>query len=163
MLAKLFLSRNAPKKANMLLLFIAILAVALLSACGTPQSTPTAAVVEPTVATTDTGAAATEPAPATESAPAVEVSYSKDIAPLLDASCLNCHGGDRTSKGLSVKTYDELMAGSVNGAMIVAGDPAGSKLLQLVTKGTMPKRGEKLTASEVQMISDWIAAGAPNN
>jgi hypothetical protein len=55
------------------------------------------------------------------------------------------------------------MAGSVNGVVIVAGSPADSVLVQMVTKGKMPKRGPKLTPEQVQTISDWVAAGALNN
>jgi hypothetical protein len=32
-----------------------------------------------------------------------------------------------------------------------------------VIEGEMPKRGDKLTPEQVQIISDWVAGGALNN
>jgi mono/diheme cytochrome c family protein len=82
---------------------------------------------------------------------------------MLDSRCVNCHGGERTSKGLSLKTYDTLMAGSENGPVVTPGDAANSPLAELVANGKMPKRGPKLTPDQVQLIVDWINQGALNN
>jgi hypothetical protein len=60
-------------------------------------------------------------------------------------------------------TYEGLIAGSNNGAVIVPGNSAESLLIQLVTEGKMPKRGDKLTPEQVQLINDWVSAGALNN
>jgi hypothetical protein len=62
-----------------------------------------------------------------------------------------------------LNTYENLMAGSENGPVVVPGDSAGSLLVDMISSGEMPKRGDKLTADEIQTISDWINAGAPNN
>ena len=138
------------KKSKVFFMFSTlILAALVLSACGGQ----TAATQVPTsAATVDPG-----------SLPAGTPSFASDVLPILQNSCVNCHGGERTSKGLDLKSYDSLMAGSSNGAVVVAGDPANSKLLQLVLSGKMPKRGDALAASQSQIISDWIKAGAPNN
>jgi mono/diheme cytochrome c family protein len=112
---------------------------------------------------TEAPAAVATEAPAAVPVEAVAVSFSKDVNPILQKSCFNCHGGERTSRGLSFASYDTLMAGSQNGAVIDPGNPDGSKLLQLILSGKMPKRGDKLTPEQAQLISDWIAAGAQNN
>ena len=91
------------------------------------------------------------------------VSFTKDVMPLLQSRCFNCHGGQQTSKGLNLTSYDSLMAGSQNGPVLTAGDAANSLIVQLVTAGKMPKRGPQLTPSEVQLLADWINAGAKNN
>jgi len=92
-----------------------------------------------------------------------EVSYSKDIFPVIEKSCVSCHGGEKTSKGLDLKTYLSTMAGSQNGQMVMPGNSAGSKLIQSIQSGKMPKRGEKLTTEQVDLLIKWIDNGAKNN
>ena len=55
------------------------------------------------------------------------------------------------------------MAGSDHGPVIIPGDAGDSLMVQKLVKGTMPKRGPKLTPVQIQIITDWINAGAPNN
>jgi mono/diheme cytochrome c family protein len=159
---------------------IFVLIVGLLTACGsqatnTPASSPTEAVAldissplgaqAPTnppvytdaAAPTDT-AAATEPA-----AQGATVSFAHDVLPIMESRCANCHGGDRVEKGLNLKTYAELMAGSENGPVVTAGDAADSKLVELITNQKMPKRGPKLTPPQVQIIAEWVDQGALDN
>lgn len=99
----------------------------------------------------------------TDTAAVTSVSFSKDVMPILQSRCLICHGGGQASRGLSFDTYDTLMAGSKNGQVIIPGYPDGSRLIQLVQNGTMPKRGSKLTPDQMQILIDWILAGALNN
>jgi mono/diheme cytochrome c family protein len=83
--------------------------------------------------------------------------------PIFSGSCNDCHGGKQTKAGLDMTTYGSLMTGSFDGTVIVAGNSADSLLVQLATEGKMPKRGPKLTAEQIQTISEWIDAGALNN
>jgi mono/diheme cytochrome c family protein len=138
-MSKLIFHRSA------LLVLVALIAVFALAACGSD----TTSAVSTNVASVPT-----------LSSP---VSYAKDIDPILQNSCFNCHGGERTSRALSVATYDTLMKGSQNGAVVIAGDPDNSKLLQSILSGKMPKKGDKLTAEQIQLIRQWIAEGAQNN
>jgi mono/diheme cytochrome c family protein len=149
-----------------------ILAAGLvLAGCGT-QATPELAATQ--AAPTQPAAASTPQEVPTETveiaptegaagAPAVTVSFTNDIVPIIQSRCVNCHGGDRVEKELLMRTYDEIMAGSENGPVILPGDPVNSKLVELVTNQKMPKRGPKLTPPQVQLITEWVAAGAPNN
>lgn len=91
------------------------------------------------------------------------VSFAKDVQPILNSRCASCHMGKSQSGGLSMNTYDHLMSGSDDGAVIVAGNAEGSVLVQKVKAGEMPKRGPKLTPAQLQTIIDWINAGAQNN
>ena len=77
--------------------------------------------------------------------------------------CVKCHGGEEVKEGLVLKTYAEIMAGSDNGPVIAPGDPANSLLIDLITRGKMPKKGPKLLPGEIRIITDWVAAGAVNN
>ncbi len=96
-------------------------------------------------------------------APSAQVSYAKDVRPILESRCATCHMGEFVSEGLDMDTYESLLAGSQNGLVIVPGDAHHSLLIQKVTEGKMPKKGPKLTPNQIQIITDWINAGAPNN
>ena len=160
-----------------------VLIVGLLSACGTqptaaPASPPTdtsaPATEPPTEAATEAPTevateAPTEPAAATEAPatqPAVEgatVSFASDILPLFESRCIGCHGGERTQEGLDLKTHASVMAGSENGPVVAPGDAVNSLLVEMVATQKMPKRGPKLTPDQVQLITDWVNQGAPDN
>ncbi|MBK9926764.1 MAG: cytochrome C [Anaerolineales bacterium] len=101
----------------------------------------------------------------TNAAPSVktEVSYAKDVQPILESRCGKCHMGEFVSEGLHMDTYESLMEGSDHGPVIVPGDAGKSLLVQKLAKGEMPKRGPKLTPAQIQIITDWIEAGALNN
>lgn len=116
-----------------------------------------------TAAPTDT-AVATEATAVTESAmQGPTVSFAHDVLPLIESRCINCHGGNRVEKGLNLKTYAELMTGSENGSVVIAGDAADSKLVELIATQKMPKRGPKLTPPQVELITEWVNQGALNN
>ena len=157
-------------------LFISV----FLVGCGA-QATPESAAPQASQKTEH------EPAPATESpamveteaapleiptemptevpkeAPAAVASFANDVMPIIQSRCVNCHGGERIEEGLLMRSYDEIMAGSDNGPVIVPGDVAGSLLVELITTKEMPKRGPKLTPPQIQIITDWVTAGALNN
>ena len=160
---------------------VLLLLVGILSACASPDSnTPAPQPTEPVVSNTEvpaTEAAATVPAAATEpSVPAAgdtptagaaaggaTVSFANDILPLLESRCINCHGGERTQEGLSLKTHADIMSGSENGPVVTPGDAENSSLAKMVINGKMPKRGPKLTPDQVQLLVDWINQGAQDN
>lgn len=144
-----------------------------LVACGSqPAAVPTqaapAAEAQPAEATSaPTEAAVSAPAateaPVAQPAAASTVSFAKDLQPLFQESCVSCHGGEKTSRALDLKTFESLMAGSQNGAVIVPGEAASSKLVQSIQAGKMPKRGTKWTPEQLQLLVDWVNAGAQNN
>jgi hypothetical protein len=146
-----------------------LLIMIIATACGgqTPQSpsvpaVPTQAKLQPVTAPTSAGSAADTTTPVADTS-TVGVSFAKNVMPIFENSCTNCHGEEQTKAGLDLRTYDGLMAGSFNGQVLTPGNSADSFLVQQVTKGKMPKRGPKLTTAQIQIISDWINAGATNN
>jgi hypothetical protein len=149
-------------------LVIAFFIMGLLSACGAPAaqtsaptSQPVAAVILPTQTLMSTPVS-TNTAEPTEAHASI-VSFSNDVFPILQSRCINCHGGNRTEEGLSLKTYAEIMKGSQNGLVITAGDADSSLLAELISDQKMPKRGPKLTPPQIQLIIDWINQGALDN
>jgi mono/diheme cytochrome c family protein len=139
-------------------------------AADTPTTEPPTAVPSPTrvdpTATTVVAASPTADtaAPAaTLITPGGAVSFSRDVQPIFSQICVKCHGGDETKEGLSLKSYADVMAGSDNGPVIEPGDAANSFLIQQVINGKMPKKGPRLLPAQIRTLSDWVAAGAPNN
>lgn len=158
---------------------ILLLIVGLLSACTAqpteePTIPPTEEVAPATTAPTNAPAATDTSAPAAEAtaadSPTAEgavagatVSFAADILPIFESRCLNCHGGNRTEEGLSLRTHADAMTGSEGGSVIIPGDAANSVLVEMVSTQEMPKRGPKLTPAQVQLIIDWINQGALDN
>lgn len=150
-----------------------LLTLILLAACEgnapqTPPETaaPTEAAPQPTaiLAATDTAVPAVEATEAQTEAPvSTTVSYIANVKPIFDAKCIKCHGVESTKEGLDMQTYENLMAGSRNGSVLTPGDAANSVLVDLIVRGKMPNRGQKLSAEEIQIITDWINQGASNN
>ena len=92
--------------------------------------------------------------------------YAKRISPVFEANCVSCHGESKVQGGLRLDSFAELMKGGKDGAVIVAGKPADSILLQRVTLPTdnklfMPAEGHPpLSAEEIHWIKAWIEQGA---
>lgn len=99
----------------------------------------------------------------TDAASQTYVSFANDVQPILENRCSSCHMGEFVSKDLHMDTYENLMAGSQNGPVIIAGNAGDSLLVQKISSGEMPRRGPKLTPAQIQIIEDWINAGAQNN
>jgi mono/diheme cytochrome c family protein len=164
-------------------LVLFVLIARLVTACGAPATQAPPATAESTEGTapateapTEAPAAMqtdiavpTEPAAATE-APATQpafqgatVSFANDIMPIIQSRCINCHGGNRTEKGLDMNTHASLLTGSDNGPVVIAGDAVNSLFIELVATQKMPKRGPKLTPPQIQLFIDWVNQGAPDN
>jgi len=92
--------------------------------------------------------------------PTSSVSFKTDVQPIFAARCSACHGG---TNGLFLDTYENVLKGGVNGAVVIPGDVYNSRLAYYVYGGYMPFRSTPLTSTEIQTILDWIALGAPNN
>lgn len=128
---------------------------------------------------------AARPAPPPESA-APELTFA-DIRPLFEKYCFACHGGaaggdtdgrggdgrgaggSRNKGGLSLATLTSAMAGGRSRLPgIVPGNAAGSEIVRRISlapgdREIMPQRGRASpTPEEIQMITDWVNAGAPD-
>ncbi|QDT03035.1 Planctomycete cytochrome C [Rubripirellula lacrimiformis] len=129
-----------------------------------PEAAPPAAASEPAAkpapAMKPAAPATTTPpaAPATGS-PDGGISFTSSVAPILANRCGNCHV--RGSKGgFSLATFAELMKGPAEGVVIFAGDTVGSRLIETIETGDMPRGGGKVTAEELNTLKQWIMAGA---
>jgi Planctomycete cytochrome C len=61
------------------------------------------------------------------------VSFHKDIKPLFTANCNGCHRPEKSKGELDMTSYKALMKGGKKGTPVVAGDPAGSLLLKMIS------------------------------
>jgi mono/diheme cytochrome c family protein len=88
------------------------------------------------------------------------ISFTADVLPILQASCVGCHG---QAGGLSLESHDSVLAGAEGGPVIVGGDPDASDLV-LYVDGTkeprMPKGADPLTDEQIGTIRTWILQGA---
>lgn len=95
--------------------------------------------------------------------PDARIDYQRQIHPLLEKHCLECHSQDRRQGGLSLATYDDALEGGRTGAAIKPGGGARSLLLHRVTgaiEPQMPKDEAPLSAAEIALIQRWIDEGA---
>lgn len=92
------------------------------------------------------------------------VSFAVDIAPLLDASCSDCHGAQRPSAGFSVANFQQLWKGGNSGSAIVPGDAKNSLLVQKLhgtAGGTrMPQNRPAWSNEQIELVARWIDEGA---
>jgi mono/diheme cytochrome c family protein len=148
------------------ILELAFLATAafILSACtGQGAATTTTAATPGSPGASPAVATAGGSTPAGVVPAASSVSFSKDVLPILQGRCVSCHAGPGAPRGLDMTSYSSLMAGAANGPVVVPGNPDGSPFIQMILQGTMPKSGPKLLPKQIQTLSDWVKAGAPNN
>jgi hypothetical protein len=96
---------------------------------------------------------------------AAPVDFAHEVVPILRGHCAECHAGDKKKGGLSMNTRASLLEGGENGAVVVAGQAAKSKLLEAVVSADpdvrMPPKGDRLTPAEVATLRAWVEQGAP--
>lgn len=94
-----------------------------------------------------------------------DVNFEQEIAPILAARCIKCHGPDKQKQGLRLDQRAAAFLGGDSGEPgIVPGDSARSELLRRVDPADesdlMPPKGAPLTAAEIALIKRWIDEGA---
>lgn len=87
------------------------------------------------------------------------VRFTAHVAPMLMAKCGNCHV-QRASGMFSMATFSSLMKGSSAGVVIFPRDASGSRLVEVIESGDMPRGGGKVTAEELGVLKRWIDQGA---
>ena len=94
------------------------------------------------------------------------VDFARDIQPLLQTSCVKCHGPEKSKNGFRLDGRKNALAGGDNGVDIVPGNSAKSPLVyyvaRLVPDMEMPpkSKGEALTSQQVGLLRAWIDQGA---
>jgi cytochrome c553 len=92
-----------------------------------------------------------------------KVSFTKDVAPFMVERCLRCHSGNDPKGGLSLETFNKLLAGGKSGAVIEPGNLEKSRLWNLVGEQKpfkMPPGDVFIKRMHWNALKTWIAEGA---
>lgn len=95
-----------------------------------------------------------------------KVDFATEIQPLLARKCYACHGPDKQESGLRFDDRATVVGKAESGLVsVVPNHPDKSELLRRLTAGEesderMPPEGKPLTASEIDVLTRWIAGGA---
>jgi mono/diheme cytochrome c family protein len=102
-----------------------------------------------------------QPTPTGEATPATQ-SFDATVLPIFKQSCVGCHG---TLGGWDSTSFQAVMTTGEHAPVVIPGNVDESLLAQKLLGtsnigGIMPPSG-KLPDATIQIILDWIAAGAP--
>jgi len=94
-----------------------------------------------------------------------KVDFAKEIQPLLQKRCLECHGPEKQKGKLRLDSKDAAFKGGKEGPVIMPGSAEKSELYRRITlpkddDDVMPNEGEPLTKAQTDLIRDWINQGA---
>ncbi len=93
------------------------------------------------------------------------VSFAKDIQPILEVSCLECHEDSDPSSGLVLTSVAAMKKGGKRGAAVAPGSPEDSLML-LFMKGLrepqMPPEN-RLSPEQIALFERWIKQGAKDD
>ncbi|MCL5612038.1 MAG: c-type cytochrome [Chloroflexi bacterium] len=93
--------------------------------------------------------------------PSATPSFTADVLPILKNKCSACHG---SSGGWDASSYKSVMESGANAPVVVPGNAANSLLVQKIMgtqkDGMLMPPGGKLSEAEIQIITNWINAGA---
>lgn len=85
------------------------------------------------------------------------------VQALVTARCMPCHG-ENGKEGIDLRSYDSIMKGGEHGAIVKAGDAAGSQIIHALRGHNgikqMPMNQPPLSEEDIKKIEDWINAGA---
>lgn len=111
-----------------------------------------------------------EPTPAPEHDPGnaqptqvVTVSWTRDIEPILQERCADCHGPDKQKGNLQLVPYEAFRS---HIGVVDLANPVGSLLVHRIELNAddpdaMPPDGPRLSKPQVGQIKTWISEGVP--
>ncbi len=92
------------------------------------------------------------------------VSFTKDIAPLINEKCLGCHGATMQSGGLRLDTFANWKKGGKSGQLLTPGVPEESLIgIRMATEDMnlrMPKNAAAIDQAKLTVLANWIKQGA---
>jgi hypothetical protein len=100
-----------------------------------------------------------------DSQSAGEVDFARDIAPILESRCYECHGPKKSRGRLRLDQKVSALKGGMTGPAVVPGDSETSvlvrRLLGLDGEDRMPLDEDSLPAEQIALFQQWIDSGAP--
>jgi hypothetical protein len=98
---------------------------------------------------------------------AIQIDFSRDVKPILDVSCIRCHGPVKPKSGFRLDGRDSALKGGDNGVDILPGNSTNSPLIHYIAylvpdmEMPPPDKGRQLTPAQVGMLRAWIDEGLP--
>lgn len=92
-----------------------------------------------------------------ENCDTTSLSYTADIVPMLQASCISCHtAGDTPGGGVILNTYDGVASSSADGSLL-------GSVAHWTGYSKMPKNADPLPDCDIIQLKKWITNGYKNN
>jgi hypothetical protein len=92
-----------------------------------------------------------------------QVNFSEDVKPILEASCIKCHGRGKDKGGFRIDNRETFLKGGDSGAVVLEGNSKESLLVHMVSgldpDNVMPQKGSKLKTEQVGILRAWIDQG----
>ncbi len=94
-----------------------------------------------------------------------EPKFDKDILPIIQSRCTDCHGKDKQKGKLRIDSFAELQKGADGEPIVVAGKVGESSILARISlpdsdDERMPPKGDRLSEPVNALIKRWIEQGA---
>lgn len=92
------------------------------------------------------------------------IEFNRDIRPIITENCFACHGPDKNQRKAKLRL--DVRDTAIERGAIVPGKPKESKLVEHIFSDDAdevmppPKSRKVLTASQKELLKEWIAAGA---
>lgn len=97
---------------------------------------------------------------ASESKPEMQqVSFKSDVAPWLISACGNCHINNQRGQ-VSLASFTAIARGGPGAKLVYPGDSKGSRLVEVIENGDMPRGNAKVTDEQLTNLKKWIEQGA---
>src|SRR6185503_7329060 len=96
---------------------------------------------------------------------AEKVDFQSEIKPILESSCLSCHGAEKPKGDLRLDTRAGALKGGEKGPAVVPGKPQMSHLYTSTVlppghDDIMPPKGDPLAKEQTEKLRLWIEQGA---
>ncbi len=105
------------------------------------------------------------PPPTAAQTPAPAVQFERDILPILETHCYECHGTKKSRGRLRLHSPEFIAKGGSSGPLFVPGDSEHSliirRVLGLDDEDQMPLDNDPLTDAQIATLRAWIDQGAP--
>jgi hypothetical protein len=94
-----------------------------------------------------------------------KVDFKKDVLPVLEKQCFECHNAEKQKGKLRLDTRELMLKGGDTGPSLVVGKGSESLLVKRVmlprdNDEAMPPKGEGLSKAQQELLKAWIDEGA---
>lgn len=93
-----------------------------------------------------------------------KVGFDRDVKPILQSSCVACHGPERDEGQLRLDSEVAILRGGISGKVIIPGNSQESLLVKRLLGASeaprMPLGGDPLSTEKIALIRAWIDQGS---